>query len=509
MEHPARAAGSLRPMRRGPTRCACLLLAVLAVALSASLPETAPAAPLGQEGRWLTDARDRVRILHGVNMVYKVPPYYPRAAGFDRADARFLRRHGFNTVRLGVIYRRVEPRPGWFDDGYLDQVARTERVLARERIFSLLDFHQDLYNERFQGEGFPNWAVDTDGLPPQPQAGFPANYLLMPALNRAFDHFWANDPAPDGVGLQDHYARAWRKVARRFRASDRVLGYDLFNEPWPGSVYPSCANPVGCPRFDTGPLARMSRKSTRAIRKVDRRHIVFAEPQVIFNQGADSHLPDFGRGPTGFSFHVYCLTVLNTPVFAGDPTRGASCEGFDELVFDNAEKQARETGQALILSEFGATNDRPTLERVLRLADGHRVSWQYWHYCECDDPTTAGSGVQGVVFDARKPPRGANVNHAKLDLLERAYPQAVAGTPTRYSWNERRATFRLRYAARKVGGGFFSRGTTRVYLPDADYPRGYEVAASGARVTSPPGSRHLTLRKRPAATAVAVTVTPG
>ena len=51
-------------------------------------------------------------ILHGLNMVYKRPPYRPGAVGFGADDADFLRRNGFNTVRLGMIYKAVEPQPG-------------------------------------------------------------------------------------------------------------------------------------------------------------------------------------------------------------------------------------------------------------------------------------------------------------------------------------------------------------------------------------------------------------
>ena len=50
--------------------------------------------------------------LHGVNMVSKVPPYAPSAAGFSADDIKFLKNKGFNTVRLGVIYKAVEPSPG-------------------------------------------------------------------------------------------------------------------------------------------------------------------------------------------------------------------------------------------------------------------------------------------------------------------------------------------------------------------------------------------------------------
>jgi Cellulase (glycosyl hydrolase family 5) len=88
------------------------------------------------------------------------------------------------------------------------------------------------------------------------------------------------------------YADAWRHVARGFRSSNRLLGYDLMNEPWPGTVWQPCASPSGCPAFDTGPLAATTRKATRAIRKVDRRHLAWQEPSVIFNFGPETHLAE-------------------------------------------------------------------------------------------------------------------------------------------------------------------------------------------------------------------------
>ena len=193
-------------------------------------------------------------ILHGLNMVYKVGSYRPEDTGFGRDDARFLRKHGFNTIRLGLILKGIEPQPPGPDGeplyrrGYLRSIARSERVLARARIFTMLDFHQDLYNERFQGEGWPDWQTIDDGVPSEPQQGFPANYIVNAGLQRAFDNFWANTEV-EGRGLQDAYAAAWREVAEIFADRRFVLGYDLLNEPWPGSAFgpQGCANPAGCP----------------------------------------------------------------------------------------------------------------------------------------------------------------------------------------------------------------------------------------------------------------------
>ena len=169
-----------------------------------------------QTGRWLLDPDGRVLMLHGVNMVTKTGSYAPSSTGFGADDAAFLADQGLTTVRLGLIWKAVEPAPGEYDDAYLADIRQTAELLAAEGIWMLLDFHQDLYNEKYQGEGAPNWAVQDDGLPNAPKLGFPLNYFVNIALNRAFDNFWKNVPGPGGVGLQDRYAAAWRHVAEYF-----------------------------------------------------------------------------------------------------------------------------------------------------------------------------------------------------------------------------------------------------------------------------------------------------
>src|SRR3954451_12637029 len=113
-----------------------LAAAGLALVLTAAPAHAAPTLPLGHAGRWITDADGRVVVLHGLNMVYKRPPYAPDAIGFGDDDAAFLAKEGYDTVRVGVIYEAVEPRPGVYEDNYLDRIERTVATLHRHGIVS-------------------------------------------------------------------------------------------------------------------------------------------------------------------------------------------------------------------------------------------------------------------------------------------------------------------------------------------------------------------------------------
>ena len=294
----------------------------------------------------------------------------------------------------------------------------TTTVLADAGIEVLLDFHQDLFNERFQGEGAPDWAVQDDGLPAEPQLGFPYNYFAQLALNRAFDHFWANAPGPGGVGLQDRYAAAWAHVASYFQGTPGVMGFDLFNEPWPGTLWARCVNPLGCPQFDAR-LQAFSQRTIDAIRAVDQRTPIFYEPHVLFNNGVRTTLTPTGPR-LGFSFHDYCLTA--DVGLEGTPVQDLTCDVFDNLVWANTERQLTRTGDTPLLTEFGATTDTDVLESMVDRAAQHRWGWQYWAYTGFD-PTTSGPGAeQALVFDPTQPPTGDNVDTAKLDRAGDAAP---------------------------------------------------------------------------------------
>jgi endoglycosylceramidase len=479
-----------------------LAIAILALAFSASTAAAVPGPrpPLGQKGNWITDARGRAVILHGVNMVYKLPPYAPSAAGFNGPDAAFLERHGFDSVRLGLIYAGVEPHPGRYDNAYLAKIAKTQRLLARHRIFSLLDFHQDLYNEKFTGEGFPAWAVLDQGQSTEPLTGFPGTYFSSPGENASWDSLWSNAKGPKGVGLQKRYAAAWKHVAKRFGKRRYVMGYDPINEPWPGNAWPTCVNTAGCPAFEQGPLADLEGRVVKAIRKVDATHTVWYEPVVTANFGPAYNTPRPNDSNVAFNFHDYCLQGT------ADPPCGAE----EQLTVDHAVAHAKDGHEPALMSEFGATDDLPTINRMVARADAALISWQWWHYCGCKDPTTSGPGdTQALVHNPKKPPTGSNVFHDKLKALDRPYPQAVAGTPKDFAYDPDTDVFKLRFSTKAPSGRRLRRGiTTVVYIPRSHYRHGYAAKVTSARVLSAPGARHLILKRARGAASVTLKVTP-
>ena len=265
---------------------------------------THPDPTLGHDGRWFTDSNGRVVMLRGFNFVEKWAPFTPAADGFDDDDAALIAANGFNTIRLGVAFEFLMPTPGHVDRSYVASLAKTVRILGRHHIYVLVDFHQDGWGPVTNGNGMPAWTTYTDGLPNPPEV-FPIYYVTNPALQRAFENFWANRAGPNGVPLQTYYAQGMTAVASRVASSDNVIGYEAMNEPWPGANWQPCA--TGCPDLEAQLLSPFYARMTAAVRKVDRRHPLFVEPFVLFNFGsAATSLPGAST-----------KNVLSTHVYAG------------------------------------------------------------------------------------------------------------------------------------------------------------------------------------------------
>lgn len=435
-----------------------------------------PVPPLRPAGRWLVDSVGRVVLLHGVNEVEKSPPFYPAGIGADDAD--FLARRGLYVLRLGVVFEALMPEPGQIDGDYIEHLAGIVRELGARHIFVVLDFHQDGYGPAVHGNGMPAWATLTDGLP-NPVQPFPIYYITNHALQRAFDNFWADRTAPDGIGLQEHYAAAARALAERLRGEPYVLGFEAMNEPWPGTDWLACI--TDCRDHENQLLVPFYERFAEAVHAADDDALILVEPFVLFNFGhADSWLPAIGAPSNVFAFHAYALTSRD-----------------NLAAMDHAIAAAERTSSALLATEWGATYDPAVVETTSAQFDDRLVPWIFWHY----------SGQ--MLLDKALPPTPDNLRTDVVAAVTRPYPLTTNGTPLALAFDPSTRELTYEFATERTDGGQARPSLpSGIVVPRAVYPDGYRVDVQGAVVTSRPGAERLEIRNLPKATMVSVQVTP-
>lgn len=490
-------------------------------------------------GPFLRDQYGRVVVLHGVNAVYKLPPYELTDApgqpnDFSAGDAASMAALGFDVVRLGIIWEGLEPGtlgpnspsvctpgtpgdPGQFDqatlDAYLAKVKETVDLLGRYHIYTLLDMHQDLYSSVFGGEGAPPWAVCDDGLSPAQLPGRWSATYHSPALQAALGHFWSNDVVGN---LQGEYDRMWGAVAAYFHSDPWVLGYDPMNEPYSVQVTdtghhdlavqlecfyagtaavdhdPALAG-VTCPADDP------AEGVVPTIEANDPGRLVFVEPDIYSGGSHSGTLEPMDFPDLVFNFHDYCPE--RSPV-TGNPTDVTACTAAvtRSLARHAVERAALATsdqpgGPPAFMSEFGASGDPAVVGTLTSAADQDLLGWTYWAWKFYDDPT--GSSDEALVGS------GGQLKPTVAVLAE-TYPQAVAGTPTASSFDPGTGSFSLHYTSDPRIDA-----PTVVEVPALHYPDGYCAQAAGGVVASAPGATHLLVENLPGSHPVTVTVTAG
>ena len=171
-------------------------------------PPTAGAEGLWTTGTWLTNSDGQVVILHGLNEVYKIASGRSRPAGSATTTRRSWPPTGSTRCGWASSGPSSSLSRAFSTDTYLASIESTVQTLGNHGIYSIIDFHQDAYSTAFGGEGAPDWAVQTDGMA-NPALPFPCNDFFNPAEQQAWDSFWSNADAPNGVGLENNYARCW------------------------------------------------------------------------------------------------------------------------------------------------------------------------------------------------------------------------------------------------------------------------------------------------------------
>ena len=190
---------------------------------------------------------------------------------------------------------------------------------------------------------------------------------------------------------------------------------------------------MGRPAWPTGcgsPTATSSSPrwtaARRAIRAVDRRNIVWWEPQQFAGgQKLDTFytaVPGSGSSASPGTTTAPTCSWSRQGIPGGDVE---NCWRSAATASGTRSSSPREMHAAPLMSEWGATDNLRAIEIDAAVADEHLMGWTHWAYKFWNDPTTA-DGDQGLFRDDADL---AAVKRAKVRPLVRTYAQATAGTP--------------------------------------------------------------------------------
>ena len=201
-----------------------LFIAVLSYACNSTSQQGNERRFVRVEGQNFVDPEGRQILFSGINFISKNPQEnYMPVQGKETIEQ--FRTWGFNCIRLGIIWDGLEPEPGKYNEVYLKEIDKRIQWATDNDIYVFLDMHQDLYGAKYS-DGAPDWATLDEGQPHYRGAVWSDSYLISPAVQKAFDHFWLNTPASDGVGIQDHYANLWKYI-NRSRMVNYILVYPI------------------------------------------------------------------------------------------------------------------------------------------------------------------------------------------------------------------------------------------------------------------------------------------
>jgi endoglycosylceramidase len=216
-------------MRSIQTLCLALLLAACGPTKDSS--DTGASAT--EAGPWVRDAQGRMLLHRGINLNNHAKYAEGNDPGLSSETWDLLGSQGFTFVRYLVFWSSIEPEPGRYDEAYLDRVDQWFDELDARGVAILVDMHQDLWGPGFPGgDGAPLWTCDDALYEGYEQGTWWWEGYLTSEVQACFDRFWQDE------ALQDAYAEAWARMAEVALRHPGVFGYDLMNEPFPGTFAP-------------------------------------------------------------------------------------------------------------------------------------------------------------------------------------------------------------------------------------------------------------------------------
>jgi len=398
-------------------------------------------------GTSFQDTLGRVVFLRGVDGGgrSKFAPYVP----FDFADGQFgsalaaymdhAAAWGIDFMRVPFTWAALEPTEGQYDSAWLAQYDQIIDAAWARGIYTVLDFHQDVYSEVYCGDGFPGWTVANPPAPAHDCPEWPMEYFSDTSVMAAFDAFWA-----PGSTVQAGYLTAWDAMIARYKDRPGVIGFEPFNEPSSGSADDSTFSATTLTAFYSMMVARMRGEAPDALVFVD---VTGEDGALVMTQ----LMRPAGDGVV-FTPHFYPLATDPTKVLSGLQTWA---------------DVGRSWNVPVLVDEFGITNSAanalPFMTAHFAALDALGLSGSEWEYSvsaeswnfETDSIVAADGGEYPVATAVIRP-----------------FARAVAGAGIAQSFDPASGTYALTFAP--------TPGVTEVSVPARLYPTGYAVSLTGA-----------------------------
>jgi endoglycosylceramidase len=437
---------------------------------------------LHADGTTLRDALGRAVILRGVDAGgrSKLTPYVPfdfASTDFDTALGAYLDRAaswGIDALRVPFVWAAVEPTQGSYDATFLAHYDALLDGAWSRGMYTVVDFHQDIYAERFCGDGFPDWTIPAPQ--PAPLSDCPnwgGEYLSNGNVQSAFDRFWA-----PGSTVQTAYGALWDMMATRYASRAGVIGFEPINEPGWGSADMDTFEATTLTSFYGTMTARLQASAPDAL--------------VFFDgTGVDGVLVSTSVGLPSGSGLVFAPHYYQAAALGGTSPSPALVQGS----LQEWQQRGSTWNVPVFLGEFGASNPTPDVEAYISAhydaLDALAMSGTQWEYSTSTELWN-GEDLSLCAADGTENPQA--------QAIVRPYARAVAGDSVTFSFDASSSTATLTYAP--TAGG-----VTEVAVPARAYPAGYTVAITGGCADSSQAGR-LLVQADTGAGMVTVTIAP-